>query len=161
MARIRPTPVEIERHLNALQATPGHLLRLANGSSEEGLTLSPRRGVWSAIQILAHLRACSDVWTYSIYAMLTEDTPILPILDERKWAKAVGYVRHDFHRSLEAFSFDRAELIATLTALPEPEWNRSAEIGGRSHTVFSQCRRMALHELEHLDQIAEVLSGAR
>jgi hypothetical protein len=34
-------------------------------------------------------------------------------------------------------------------------------ISGRRHTVFTQVRRMAKHEVEHLEQIGALLQGNR
>ena len=34
-----------------------------------------------------------------------------------------------------------------------PDWSRGAMIKDRRHTVFSQARRMALHEVTHCEQI--------
>jgi hypothetical protein len=42
------------------------------------------------VEILAHLRACDDLWSHSIYAMLAQDNPALPLLDERRWAGKSG-----------------------------------------------------------------------
>ncbi len=109
------------------------------------------------MEILAHLRSCSDIWSYSILAMLAESSPALALLDPRKWAKAAGYPALGFHRSLEAFTLDRRELIAVLQGLEPEQWLRDADIGGRRHTVFSQARRMALHEAEHLSQFEAVV----
>jgi hypothetical protein len=48
--------------------------------------------------------------------------------------------------------------LAVLRALPPESWPCSADIAGRGRTVFSQARRMALHEKEHWVQL-EALAG--
>src|SRR5262249_403654 len=88
-----------------------------------------------------------------IYAMLTEANPTLPLMDERRWVKTARYAAREFHRSFQAFTLDREELVAVLRPLPEDSWSRACTIEGRTHNVFSQFRRIALHESEHCDQL--------
>jgi hypothetical protein len=67
--------------------------------------------------------------------------------------KAGGYAALEFHASFDVFSRQRAELLAKLANLLPEDWSRSAVIRGRTHTVFSETRRMALHEADHWAQI--------
>jgi uncharacterized damage-inducible protein DinB len=155
---MRSTPVEIRQALTRLEQTPLRRAAAASGLSEEALKTAPGEKSWSAAEILAHLRACADVWTYSIYAMLAEDTPTLADINERKWAKVTGYAALPFSRSLEAFSLQREALLQALNSLPPDSWGRPALILGRRHTVFTQARRMAKHEAEHCDQVEALLA---
>jgi len=157
---MRSTPVEIRQALTRLEQTPLRLAASASGLSEEALKTAPDEKSWSGTEILAHLRACADVWTHSIYAMLAEDTPTLPDINERRWAKVVGYPALPFSRLLEAFSLQRETLLLVLTSLPPESWERPALILGRRHTVFTQTRRMAKHEAEHCDQVEALLRGS-
>ncbi len=59
--------------------------------------------------------------------------------------------------SLQVFSLQRENLLRVLKALPFVAWERSAIIFERKHTVFTQTRRMAKHEEEHVEQIASLL----
>jgi hypothetical protein len=90
--------------------------------------------------------------------MLVNDHPELPLLDERRWVKVRGYADLGFRLSIQAFALGRAELLGVLCRLPEPAWERTAVIGGRVHSVFSQVRRLALHEVEHREQLETLLS---
>lgn len=67
----------------------------------------------------------------------------------------------DFGPSLQAFSLKRQELLHVLRDLPEERWARTAVIGGRTHSVFSQVRRLALHEVGHCEQMESVLIRER
>jgi hypothetical protein len=161
MPRIKITPAEIEKYLALLAATPERIAALTAGLDEARLRWSPSKKDWSVVEILAHLRACETVWTFSIYAMLSENNPALPLLDERRWAKAARYADASFADSFQQFSLKRAELLNALRHLPEEAWSRSATIEGRTHTVFSQSRRMALHEQEHAAQLEAAAQAAR
>lgn len=48
-------------------------------------------GEWLIVAILAHLRACDDVWSCSIYAMLVQDNPLLAAIHPRQWVKVTPY----------------------------------------------------------------------
>jgi hypothetical protein len=149
---LKATPAALEKVLAALAETPPRLTALSAGHDDAALAQPPAPKAWSPQEVLAHLRGCADLWTYSIYAMLAESQPALPLLDERRWARAAGYARLPFSESLRTFSLARAELLAVLRGLPVEAWERAATIEGRRHTVFTQARRMALHEQEHWRQ---------
>ena len=89
--------------------------------------------------------------------MLSEKNPALPDINERKWAKAVGYASMRFGRSLQTFMLQREELLSVLRPLPLAAWERQAMIFARHHTVFTQARRMAKHEAEHCLQMESAL----
>lgn len=154
---VKITPTEIQHHLTLLADTSRRIQTCTDGMGTAFLERPLAPGQWSPLEILAHLRACADVWTYSIYSMLAADHPTLPDIHPRRWAKVVPYLSLDFHRSLHTFTLQRVELLATLQSLPEASWARSAHIADRQHTVFSQARRMAKHEVEHCEQIEAVL----
>jgi hypothetical protein len=150
-------PSDIEQYLNILGQTPRHIAQLCQDIEQERLSASPENGDWSPLEILAHLRACNDVWSHTIYAMLVMEQPILPKLHPKAWLKVTRYDALDFANSLQVFTLKRAELLTVLKGLPLERWARKGIIDGRSHTVFSQVRRLALHEAGHYEQMASVL----
>jgi DinB family protein len=150
---MKATPSEIEKYLRILSETPQQIAQAAKGLEE----VKSDRKSWSANDILAHLRACADLWTHSIYAMLAENDPVFSDINERKWAKVTRYDELLFAESFQAFSLQRMNLSRVLKALPFESWERSAIIFERKHTVFTQTRRMAKHEQEHVQQIEDLL----
>jgi hypothetical protein len=78
---------------------------------------------------------------------------VVAYIHPNKRMKTAGYTVLDFHTSFEAYCLQRAELLGKLPNLHPEDWSRSAVIRGRTHTVFSQTRRMALHEADHWEQI--------
>jgi hypothetical protein len=153
---LKSSAKEIDRILAALEEHP---LRLAQhlGLPADKLALAPASQGWSPTQILAHLRACADLWTHSMYAMLAENEPGMSDINERKWAKVARYEEWPFVDLLRGFTDQRATLMRVLRALPPAGWERSVLIAGRRHTIFTQARRMAKHEAGHLEQIEEIL----
>ena len=151
------TRAEIDKYLRLLEETPRRIGACTEEASEARLAQPPDQKSWSAMQVLGHLRACAELWSYSIYAMLALETPALTLADERKWAKTRGFDRFGFRKSFLAFALGREELVGELRELPLEAWGRTAVIEGRTHSVYSQVRRMALHEGEHCDQIELLL----
>jgi hypothetical protein len=143
--------------LDVLAATPGQIARITRGRSGEELCARPREGAWSAHEILAHLRACADVWGKSIHRMLHEDRPTIRYVSPRSWIRKTNYLSLDFHHSLDALSQQRATLVATLRALDVAGWARQASFTattlGREADVLLYARRIGDHELKHLDQL--------
>jgi DinB family protein len=154
---MKSSPAEIQKALLQLEQTALRLAAAASGLGDEALQSAPNKATWSAAEILAHLRACSDLWTHSIYAMLAEHRPELPDINERKWAKVTGYAALPFSSSLQAFALQREFLLPVLRALPPEQWERDALIFCRRHTVFTQTRRMAKHEAAHCNQVEALL----
>jgi hypothetical protein len=145
--------------LALLAETPLRIAAAAAGQTAARLALPLAPGEWSAVQILAHLRGCADVWPKTIFAMLNQDNPQLALIAPRAWARKMGYARLDFDASFQTFRAAREELLPILSALPPEAWQRGALIGGRTHTVFSQARRLALHEETHCAQLEALSTG--
>jgi DinB superfamily len=156
------TPDDIEQILARLAETPHRLASLTNGLELAQLHTSPDQDSWPVHAILAHLCSCADVWGKSILAMIAEDNPALKYVSPRTWIKKTDYLEQEFRISLMAFAKQRTDLLASLNSLSSAGWSRAATFTGtvkaRSQTVFSYARRIAEHELQHLDQIESVLS---
>lgn len=144
--------------LARLSAVPGQIAKLTAGWSERDLRTVPAGDEWSAAQILAHLRASDDILAYRAYAMLTrDDTPLLPVFDERRWAEVAGYEQMDFQSSLQAFSLRRAELVNMLRRIPLNDWERTAireQIG--PVTLLGGMTALVEHEEEHCLQLESI-----
>ena len=152
----------IEQALVLLEATPPRLAALADGVTPAQLRAAPAPNEWSANDVLAHLRACADMWGKYIMAMLAEDRPTLRAVNPRTWIEQTNYRELDFQPSLQAFASQRAELLAVLKPLPADGWVRSAIITGAGKpltlTVLSYAERLARHERPHVKQIERVVT---
>jgi uncharacterized damage-inducible protein DinB len=144
---------EVDGYLLILAETPRRLADCAAGLSDEQLENPPIAGEWSLRQVLAHLRAAAEVWGEAIAMTLGQHSPDIPYEHPNRRMKAAGYAALDFKASLEAYTHQRRALLETLRHLQPGDWSRPATIRGRTHTVFGQTRRMALHEADHWAQI--------
>ena len=153
----------IEQVLTLLEATPPRLAALTGGMTPAQLRATPAPDEWSANDVLAHLRACADMWGGYIMAMLAEDTPTLRAVNPRTWIEQTNYRELDFRPSLRAFTTQRADLLALLKPLPAEGWSRSAIVTGAGKpltlTVLSYAQRLARHERPHVKQIERIVIG--
>jgi hypothetical protein len=156
-------PVEIQSILDVLSQTPGRITSASMGYDNMQLTLKPDGESWSANDILAHLRACADVWGKSIGTMIKQDHPTLRYVSPRTYIRKTNYPELEFRLSLEGFTRQRFELLQSLKALAVEDWSRGATFTGttrgREQTILSYARRMADHEAEHSEQIEKLLES--
>lgn len=150
--------------LRLLAETPARLEALSRGLDDDRLQRSPREGAWSANEILAHLRACADVWGSSIQSMVERDHPTPRYVSPRTWIRKTNYASQPFSASLTAFTAQRDELVRTLNALDDADWARGATFTGttrgREQTIRSYVQRTVAHELEHCQQLEATLREA-
>ena len=151
------TPAQIQEFLEALEQNPRRISNAARPMREDRLYLRLGTKSWSVNDNLAHLRSCADVWGDSIRHMLAEDNPTLPDIHPRRWVRGTGYTEADFWKSLKAYSNQRKDLLKVLKMLSSQDFSRGAVIGSRRHTIASQARRMARHEMDHCRQIESLL----
>src|SRR5258706_15984890 len=144
-------------YLKLLDVTPRRLMKITKSLDEARLQRRTEKEIWSVNDILAHLRACADVWGDSIEQMLSDENPTVLYRHPRQWIKKTDYPKLSFHESLQAFTAQRKKLLKVLKHLPFEDWSRAATIKGLEHTVFTQVRRMATHENVHCEQIENLL----
>jgi hypothetical protein len=156
------TRLTVEQVLSLLAATPPRIAALTDSHTSDQLQTTPGPGEWSANDVLAHLRACADMWGNCIMAMLAEDMPTLRAVNPRTWIVQTNYRELDFRSSLHAFATQRATLLAVLEPLSPDGWSRSATVRGAGSplklTVLSYAQRLARHERPHLKQIERILT---
>ena len=156
-----PEAAEIRAVLTALSDTPKQIVRLSRGCSEQQLHRKPEADAWSAREIVAHLRACAEVWGKSIERMLAEEHPTIRYVSPRGWIKKTDYVQQSFRDSLTVLSRGRVTLVEALSGLDAIDWSRGATFTattlGREASVLSYSKRIADHEAKHLSQLQRTL----
>jgi len=151
-----------EQVLALLRETPRRIAALTAGLEPARLRARPTPEDWSANEVLAHMRACADVWGGCMATMIAEDAPTLRAVNPLTWIKRTDYLELEFQPSLRAFAAQRAGLLAVLEPLPHEAWSRTATVTGAGkvlqRTVLFYGRWLAGHERPHVKQIADIVS---
>ncbi|HET7081388.1 MAG TPA: DinB family protein [Chloroflexia bacterium] len=156
-------PLPTAQVLTMLAAAPPRIAALTAGRDPAQLRARPAAEEWSANEVLAHLRACADMWGNCIMAMIAEDRPTLRAVNPRTWIDKTDYLEQAFQPSLDAFTTQRAELLAVLEPLPPEGWARRATVTGAGkaleRTVRFYAQWLATHERPHLKQIGRIVNA--
>ena len=148
----------VDTILAILKETPPRLANLTSGAAPAQLHAAPGIGEWSVHEVLAHLRACDDVWgNYYIMAILSQDRPTIQARNPRTWIKDTDYLEQEFKFLLRAFTKQRRKLLAALAPLSPRDWARTNTLIGAGkplqQTLLSHADRLARHERAHLKQM--------
>ncbi len=159
------TPLSIEQILTMLAVTPSRLADLTQGLSPAQLLELPEPGEWSARDVLAHLRACADMWGKYIVRILNEDRPTFKAVNPTTWIKQTDYAGQEFQPSLQAFTVQRTDLLAVLESLSPEAWYRTATVTGAGkplqRSVYTYAQWLANHERSHFRQVANIVNTVR
>jgi hypothetical protein len=144
---------------------PTRIAALTEGFTPAQLRTAPSADEWSANDVLAHLRACADMWGGYMMTILAEDKPTIRAVNPRAWIKQTDYPALEFAPSLRAFSTQRAAVLAILEPLPPEGWARTATVTGAGspleRTVLDYADRLARHEQPHIKQIERIARSMR
>ena len=155
--------MSVQQVLDQLRSTPLRLRELTAGVAPELLRTPPSPDEWSANDVLAHLRACSDTWGGCATRIVQEDRPQLRGTEPRVWITKTDYPDLEFAPSLRAFVRQRKALLAVLDELRPDDWRRTGTLVGAGRpvdlTAHSYAERLARHERPHVKQIAKTLAA--
>jgi hypothetical protein len=149
--------------MDQLRATPMRLRELTAGVPSETLVTPPAPDEWSANEVLAHLRACSDKWGDCATRIVEEDHPRLRATNPRIWITKTDLPDLEFAPSLRALVRQRKALLAVLEGLDPEDWLRTGTLVGAGRpvdlTAHSYAERLARHERPHVKQIARAVAA--
>ncbi len=155
----------VEQILGLLSETAPRIAVLTDGMTPDQLRAAPEPGEWSATEVLAHVRACADLWGGRIITMLSEDHPTIRARNPRTWIEQTDYREQPFATALQAFTAQRDGLLAALRPLAPAAWSRTATLTGAGRpleiVVHAEASYLATHERTHVKQIAKALETAR
>ena len=159
---MRSQSLTIEQVLTLLAETLPRIAALTAALAPAQLHTRSNHDGWSANDVLAHLRACADVWGNCIMAIIAEDTPTLRAVNPRTWIKKTDYLELEFRPSLRSYATQRADLLAVLSPLPPEGWERSATVTGAGkvleRTVLFYAQWLARHERQHVKQVERIVN---
>lgn len=150
----------MQQILAMLTESPPQMARILEGLTTEELHTSPSPGEWSARDVLAHLRACADVWGDCILTIISQDSPTIRAVNPRTWIEETDYREQAFESSFEAFRLQRTGLLDVLRPLSPNDWSRSATVIGAGaplqRSVQYYANWTAVHESSHLKQMKKI-----
>ena len=160
---MKEIPLTAEESLALLRENARRLASLSGGVPRERLQAVPAPGEWSASEVLAHIRACCDVWGGNIAKILADDHPTFAGMNPRTWMKRTDYPAWPFAEALPAFLAQREALLNSLDALTPDDWERTATVTAygqaNERTLRSYASQLAKHEQEHVRQIERSLKS--
>jgi hypothetical protein len=154
------TDSNISQILDILADTPARLENLRAHLSVAQLLTPLKTGERSITENLAHLLHSEAVNAEFIYlALMREGHPFSGIHPERDFGNLVHYELFPFDALLDYFKFRRTVLLRVLSALKIEQWSLSLPEKGkkRAESVYWRARSMALHELDHITEIEQIL----
>ena len=155
-----PTPENIRQILQLLTEVPIRLEKLSQGMDETALHQPMAPDKRSFHRTLAHLIHCESRTFEAITQALLANEPTFPAIHpEREFGNLFPFVDQPFPDLLAYFKIRRAVLLAVLTGLSEKQWARAIQPSAkqRKETVYWQARGQALHEWEHVEDLAKKL----
>ena len=128
--------------------------------SGDNLTIRPKVNKWSVGEILAHL-AEDEIATAWRYRQMVEHSGIESAgFDQDFWAQAGGYNARDPQESLALFRLLRGANLQFLETLTSDQWSCFGIHAERGRiTVRDLAIHMAGHDMNHIDQIRQILGA--
>ena len=153
-----------EEALDMLESAPARISAATSGVRPDDLLDPLEPGGWSARDVLGHVRACHRTWGGYIDRILDEDHPSFRAESPRSTIRGTDFLSLPFGVSLEAFTRDRARLVARLRAADADALARTANValpgrGREERTAAHYAHRIVEHEGEHVGQIERVMAA--
>lgn len=109
---------------------------------------------------MSHLLNCEARSSNAItLALLAKEPMLAPIHPQRDLGKLLRYDQYPLDELLKYFEFRRRVLLNVLNSLKDNQWSRVIRQEGkqRKESVYWQARGLALHELEHVQDLERKL----
>jgi hypothetical protein len=116
----------------------------------------PPDGAWSILEIVTHLADEEESdFRPRLASTLTDPARAWDKIDPEGWARDRKYNEGDLARSLARFLAGRAESIAWLRTLRDPDWSRAYAHPRRLISAGDLLASWAAHDMLHLRQIGK------
>jgi len=115
-------------------------------------------GDWNVVFVVCHLRDLEAAYLERLHMMLQTDNPTFPANDNQATAIKNNYAGADSRTALAEFEALRRAFIALLKSLSDEQWERRGQhpYFGET-TILTQAVNNAIHDLDHIEQIARAL----
>jgi len=140
-------------------ATATTLDRLIDGVPAAALRKRPAPQKWSVSEIVAHLADGEIVGGFRMRLILGSPGAAIVAYDQDSWVVSGHYDKRDPRKSVEQFRVLREGNLALLESLEPEQWTHYGLHSERGRESIEDIVRMfAAHDLNHLQQVAEILA---
>ena len=142
--------------IEALTTSPVRLEALVKSTPAHKLSQPLGKGERTPAEVLAHIingEARSSEMIYQ--ALLVKEPFFADFHPDRDWGKLTRFDLLDFSDLLAYFKIRRQVLLRVLSGLKEKDWARAVREQGkqRKESVYWRTRTIAMHELDHLEDL--------
>jgi hypothetical protein len=147
----------------SVQATTAEKLdRLIKGVPAGKLRKRPAAEKWSINEIVAHLADAEIVVGFRMRQILGAPGAPIAAYDQDSWVTSGHYDKRDLPRSVEQFRIVREANLALLKSLTPEQWKHHGMHSVRGQeTIEHIVRMMAGHDVNHLQQIEQIMSAKK
>ena len=143
-------------------ATAKKLERLIKGVPTSKLRKRPAADKWSVREIVAHLADAEIVIGFRMRLILGAPGTPIAAYDQDAWVASGHYEKRDPRKSVQQFSAVREANLALLESLTPEQWKHYGVHSERGQETIERMVRMtAGHDMNHLQQIEEIVRGKR
>lgn len=152
------TPQELKAHLDEAEKNPERVASALEGLDDATLGYKPAPDGWSILEILGHLADIEIVYGYRIRQVLADKAPTFAPIDQKDWARHLGYSEAQAAEMLALYRTNRRGNLRLLRRVTpdqlvkggfHPELNRQV-------TLAEWIERLAIHGANHLGQIEKI-----
>jgi hypothetical protein len=148
-----------EKALRSLRKTPVILYGLLSDVDQErAQTATDGPDGWSVLYVVCHLRDFEDVFSGRARQMVETDLPQFQVVDHEALVQQNRYGEQDLRQAFDGFLEKRRAFVRLLEGLTGEQWaRRGVHPQTGESTVLEIALNTALHDLNHLEQIARAL----
>lgn len=147
------------RAMRTLRKTPAIMQTILRGVDQAralGATDGPDG--WSVLEVLCHLNDYEQIFGDRIRRMIAEDNPHFTNVDHEALVEENHYKEQMLDTIWKQYIEKRRALVVFLDSLPAEAWQRPGVYhGGIATNVTEVAINIALHEINHMEQITRSL----
>lgn len=146
--------------LRSVRKTPASFeMLLRDVSQEQAVSATDGPDGWSVLFIMCHVRDYEGIYTERITMILEQDDPqiVLPPSNDQL-AVQNNYAGQNLREVFEDYLAKRRALIARLESIGDEQWLRRGTMPkAGENTVLDMVVNTALHDVDHIEQVARTL----
>lgn len=152
----KATSKSIATVMEVLTTTPLRFASFIKDLSDEQRRQPLTLGEWSLQEVIVHVYNVARVSTDRIYHAGLAENPTIPYIHPQRDLST--HLQLEQVLSLDEiftmYRLERLTLLGVLNRLRTDDWVRPFTLQEREHSIYSEARRIASHEIEHIEDAA-------